>query len=757
MHKIRVIALATAIITAFSFSLPSFGQGSNVIEKVVVQGGKRIESETVRSYLLLQAGDLFDKRRIDQSLKSLYATGLFADVLIRQEGKLLIVQVVENPIINRIAFEGAERVEEADLRNELVLRPRVVFTRTKVQADVKRLLEVYRVNGRFSAIVVPKIIQLPQNRADLVFEITEGPLTRVERVSFVGNRYESDSDLRSVVRSKQTRWYRFWSDDDTYDPDRLALDRELLRRHYLAKGFANFRVESAIGELTPDGKAFFVTYSINEGERYNFGNISVAADIKGLDTKLLAGIVSIKKGDQYDNKKIDGAIDSLTDAIGDSGFAFVEIRPQVDRDRKNKLVNVKFSVREGPRVFIERIEITGNVRTIDTVIRRKTLISEGDAFNASKIRRGRQRLQDLDFFNKVEFKREAGSAPDKAIIKVDVEEKSTGALSFGLGYSTDVGALIDVGLKERNLLGKGQELAFKTSIAGEKSTGSVSFTEPYFMDREIVAGIDVYHSRQEFQSTSSYDSKKTGLTLRTGWALSKGLRQGLSYKIESSEIENVSISASNLVKSQAGSRTLSAVGNSLVYNELNSRINPTNGYRLSMTNDVAGLGGNVRYLKNQVKAAQYFEASPNWVLSINGGAGHILGLDQDVKISDRFKLGGTNLRGFASSGLGPRDIVTDDSLGGEWMYNGSTQLTFPLGLPNELGISGRLFSDFGSVGEVNPTNANIKDSGSIRVTAGTGIGWVSPFGPINIDLGWALKKESYDKTERFRFNFGSRF
>jgi outer membrane protein insertion porin family len=757
LHKIRVIALATAVITAFLFSLPSFGQGSNVIEEVVVQGGKRIESETVRSYLLLQAGDLFDKRRIDQSLKSLYATGLFADVMIRQEGKLLIVQVVENPIINRIAFEGAERVEEADLRNELVLRSRVVFTRTKVQADVKRLLEVYRVNGRFSAVIIPKIIKLPQNRADLVFEINEGPLTTVERVSFVGNRYESDSDLRGIVRSKQTRWYRFWSNDDTYDPDRLALDRELLRRHYLAKGFANFRVESAIGELTPGGKAFFITYSINEGERYKFGNISVAADIKGLDSKVLAGLVGFEKGDLYNNKKIDGAIDSITDAVGDRGFAFVEIRPRVERDRKNKQVNVEFSVREGPRVFVERIEITGNVRTIDSVIRRETQISEGDAFNASKLRRGRQRIQDLDFFNKVEFQREAGSAPDKAVIKVDVEEKSTGALSFGLGYSTDVGALIDVGLKERNLLGKGQQLEFNGSVAGEKSTGSVSFTEPYFMGRNVAAGIDVYHSRQEFQASSSYDSKKTGLGLRTGYPLTEELRQNLRYKIEAAEIRNVSSDASRFVKSEAGSRTLSEVGHTLSYNELNSRINPTGGYRLTMNNDVAGLGGNVRYFKNKVKAVQYSELFPKWVFSVKGAASHIYGINQDVKISDRFVLGGGSLRGFANMGVGPRDISSDDSLGGEWMYNGSAQVTFPIGLPVELGITGRLFSDFGSIGEVNPKDVNVKDSGSVRVSAGTGLGWVSPFGPINIDLAWTLIEEDYDKTERFRFNFGSRF
>jgi len=751
------IAVCFALIISVLLPLPSLGQKADIIKEISVQGVKRIESDTVRSYLLLQEGELFDKRRIDQSLKSLYATGLFADVLIRQEGNTLVVSVVENPIINRIAFEGAERIEEADLRKEIVLRPRVVFTRTKVQADVKRVLELYRVNGRFSASVVPKVIQLPQNRADLIFEINEGPLTKVERISFVGNKFESDSNLRSIVRSKQTRWYRFWSTDDTYDPDRLSLDRELLRRHYLSKGFAGFRVESAIGELTQDGKAFFVTFTIKEGARYNFGVVDIAADMRDLDTKLITGLVNFKKGDRFDNKKIDKTIDSITDAVGDLGFAFVEVKPNIKRDRKNKTVNVIFEISEGPRVFVERFNITGNVRTVDKVIRRETQIAEGDAFNASKLRRGRQRIRDLNFFNKVDYKKTPGSAPDKTIIVIDVEEKSTGALTLGAGYSTDIGALIDIGLKENNLLGRGQKLAFKGSFAGEKSTASISFTEPYFLDRDISAGFDTYHVVEKLQTSGSHDRKKTGLGLRAGYEVSTDLRQGLRYKIENMDVQNVSSNASNLIKAQKGSRTLSEVGHSLTYNALNSRITPTDGILLKMTNDIAGLGGNVRYFRNKFKAARYDELFSNWILALKGEVGHILGIDQDVKLPDRFLLGGVNLRGFATAGVGPRDITSDDSLGGEWRYNVTTQLEFPLGLPNELGISGRIFSDLGSLGEVNPSNVNIKDSGSVRVSAGTGVGWISPFGPINIDFAWTLAKEDYDKTELMRFNFGTRF
>ncbi|MBT5941107.1 MAG: outer membrane protein assembly factor BamA [Rhodospirillaceae bacterium] len=751
------IAMVLAVALPISAQAQNVAQKSFIVEEIVVQGTHRIEQSTVRSYLLLQEGDNFDRRRVDQSLKSLFATGLFADVVISREGKTLFVKVVENPVINRIAFEGNKRIDEADLQKEVVLRPRVVFTRTKVQADVKRVLEVYRVNGRFGATVVPKIIQLPQNRADLVFEIDEGPLTKVERISFVGNKAESDSDLRSVIRTKETIWYRFLSSDDTYDPDRLTLDRELLRRHYLAEGFADFRVESAVAELTPDGKAFFITFSVNEGQRYKFGNIDVAAGLRGLNAKQLKALIKFKKGDEYDNTKVDGAIDKITDAVGNLGFAFVEVRPRVNRNRKEKIVDITFDIREGPRVFVERIDISGNVRTIDKVIRREFQIVEGDAFNAAKLRRSRQRIQNLDFFNKVNIQRLPGSTPDKTIVKVEIEEKSTGSLSFGVGFSTDSGALLDLGLRESNLLGRGQALSFNGTLAAEKSTVNISFTEPYFLDRDIAAGFDLYHVNQDLQDTRSYDFKKSGLGLRAGFQVAPFLRQNWRYKAEVSSIENVASSASSLIQAQEGKRYLSEVGHSLTYDRRDSRIAPTEGYVLKMINDLAGFGGNIRYLKNQLRAGQYYEVTDKWVLGLNGRVGHILGLDQHVNIADRFFLGGTTLRGFKSAGAGPRDISTDDSLGGEWIYNGSLQLRFPLGLPAELGLSGRIFSDFGSLGQVNPSTSSIKDSGSIRASAGAGIGWVSPFGPMNIDFGFPLAKESYDKTELMRINFGTRF
>jgi len=747
--------MAISIFTALPISAKD--QSLRVVEKIVIQGTLRIEPGTVRSYLLLQEGDKFDQRRIDQSLKSLFATGLFADVRIDYEDNNIIVKVLENSVINRISFEGNRGVEEADLVKEIVLRQRVVFTVGKVQADVKRITELYRSIGRFAASVVPKIIQLPQNRADLIFEIDEGPLTKIGRINFIGNKVESDAELRSVIKTEQERWYKFFSANDNYDPDRLIFDKELLRRHYLEKGYADFRVLSSTAELMPDNKSFFITFSIDEGTRYQFGTINIASGLRGLDNKKLRQLVIIKKGDRYDSAKVDKIVDKITKFVGNSGFAFSQVRPKLARNKKNKAIDITFEIKEGPRVFVERIDITGNVRTIDKVIRREVDLVEGDSFNYNKFRRSRTQIQNLDFFRVVDAKKIQGSSPDKAIISIEVEEKPTGSMSFGVGYSTDNGPLIDLGITENNVLGKGQNLTFNSSLAAEKSTINISFTEPYFMERDVLAGFDLFRTGEDRQSTSSYDEIKTGFGLRVGYPISSDLRQHWKYKAQATSIESISASASALVKSQEGNRYLSQISQTLNWDKRDSKISPSDGFRVHLTNDLAGLGGNVRYIRNELGAQQFYTLYDNVIMGIKGAAGHIVGLGQDVVITDRFSLGGSNLRGFSPYGVGPRDTGTSDFLGGEWRYTASMQVGFPLGLPKELAITGRLFSDVGSLGSVNPSSSTIKDSGSVRSSIGAGVAWVSPMGPIIIDVGYPISKESYDKTELFRFDFGTRF
>jgi len=756
----RAWGLVFATLTIFALISPDFAAAQtrgNVAGEIVIEGTQRIEPDTVRSYLLLQSGDRFDPRRIDQSLKSLYATGLFADVAISRSGQNLIVRVVENPVINRIAFEGNLRIEDEMLQKEVTLRPRVVFTRTKVQQDVKRILDVYRVNGRFAATVDPKVIRLDQNRADLVFEIDEGPLTKVEKINFIGNRVESDSDLRDVVRTKETAFYRFFSNDDTYDPDRVTFDRELLRQFYLNQGYADFRVVSAVAELTPDRSAFFLTFTVEEGERYKFGTSDIAVGIRGINGDDLAKLIEYETDDWYDNRKIDKSVEDLTDQVGTLGFAFVEVRPRVNRDRGARTINITFDISEGPRVFVERIEIVGNVRTSDKVIRREIQVAEGDAFNAAKIRRSRKRIRDLDYFSKVDIENIPGSAEDKAVVKVEVGEKSTGSLSIGLGFATDSGPLIDLGVKEKNLLGRGQRISLNTSLAAEKTTFNLAFTEPYFLDREVSAGFDIFHTATDLQDTRSLDSRRTGAGLRLGYPLSEDLRQSLQYAFEFAEVKNVAAGASVLIKAQERQRYVSKLGHVLSYDLRDSRLNPTDGFTARMRNELAGLGGTVRYFKNTVEAAQYYSPAKDWVLSLTGRAGYIYGLGEDVQISDRFFLGGDGLRGFAPAGAGPRDILTDDALGGEWMYNSSLQMQLPLGLPEEFGVAGRVFADMGSIGSINPSNSNVADSGNVRASVGVGFGWVSPFGPVNVDFGVPLLKDSTDIKETIRLNFGTRF
>ena len=732
-------------------------QNAGVIGEVRVEGTQRIEPDTVRSYLLLNTGDPFDASKIDGSLKSLFSTGLFADVSLRRQGDALVVNVVENPVINRIAFEGNDEVESSDLESEISLRPRVIYTRTKVQNDVKRILSIYRSSGRFATAVEPKVIQLPQNRIDLVFEINEGDLTEIRSIRFVGNREFSDGRLRGVIRTRETRWWRLLSSDDKYDPDRMTFDRELLRRFYLTDGFADFRVVSAVAELTPDRKDFFLTFTVDEGKRYQFGKVDIEARLRDLKKEDIAEILEFEQGDWYDIEEVNDAINDLTNKVGELGYAFVDVRPRINRNRKDKKIDVIFEINEGPRVFVERIDIVGNVRTQDKVIRREFRLVEGDAFNSAKLRRSRQRIQNLAFFESVGVKRQPGSAPDKTVLKVDVEEKSTGQLNFGAGFSTTNGILGDIGIIERNFLGKGQQVSLSLTIASLQSEIDFSFTEPFFLGREIRAGFDIFHVSKDLQDFSSFETEATGFGLRGGYKITEDLRQDWNYTFKVSKVSSVSTTASTLIQSAVGNSTTSLIGHSISYDKLDSAISPKSGYIIQMGNSIAGLGGSIGFIKNSVRSFKYFRIADQWVLKFGGRAGYIFGLGEDVAVLDRFFIGGDSLRGFESRGVGPRDIQTDDALGGEWMYTGTMQLSFPIGLPDEFGVGGRTFTDIGSSGKLSPTTSAVRDSGSLRMSAGFGLTWTSPFGPVGVDAAVPLIKEDFDITENIRFNFGSRF
>ena len=731
--------------------------GAPVIADVVIEGTQRIDPDTVRTYLALKKGDAFDDAKVNESLKLLYGTGLFADVAISRNGGALVVKVVENPIINRIAFEGNGELDEESLSAEVQLRPRIVFTRTKVQKDVKRILDLYRRNGLFAAVVEPKIIRLPQNRVDLVFEIQEGPESGIRRISFVGNRVFSDSDLRGIVLTRESKWWRFLSSVDKYDPDRLTFDRELLRRHYLENGYADFRVASAVAELAPDHKDFFVTFTIEEGNRYKFGELDVLSRIKDVDPAKLKHLVTFKTGDWYSSIKIEETIRKLTEAAGVFGYAFVEVRPQVRRNRDINTIDIAFEIQEGPRVFVERIDIRGNTRTLDDVIRREFRLVEGDAFNSAKLRRSQQRIRNLGYFSKVDVNKVRGSSPDRAVVEVDVKEQPTGELTLGAGFSTRDGVVGEVGIRERNLLGRGQDLKFSVRLSQRTQQVDVGFTEPYFLNRNLSAGIDLFNVRSSRESESSFNEDTTGGRLRLGYEINERWSQSLRYGVEYANILNIQDDASQIIRDQKGAKLASIAGQTLVYDTRNSKIAPTEGYVIRLATDAAGLGGDVRYAQATIKSRYYYPFSKKWLGIVGANAGHIRGLGQDVRIIDRFFLGNDQMRGFEVGGIGARDNLTNDALGADTYAFGTLELNFPLGLPEELGFTGAAFVDFGTAFGADGPSSIIDDSKNLRLSAGVGIAWRSPLGPVRFDLAFPVLKEDFDKDQLINFSFGTRF
>ena len=762
LHPIWRLLLALAILPLGFASSVAVAQdqsvvGGGTIESIRIEGTQRIENETVLSYFGIRTGDVFDPERIDTGLKKLFATGLFKDVAIRREGNTLVINVVENPIINRIAFEGNRRIKDEDLQAELQLRPRIVFTQTRVQGDVQRILEVYRRSGRFAATVEPKIIPLEQNRVDLVFEINEGPLTGVKAIEFIGNKVFSDGDLKDVITTTESRWWRFLSTTDNYDPDRLAADQDLLRRFYLSEGYADFRVLSAVAELAPEGDGFVITITLEEGERYKFGEQNVETTLKNLDPEKLKKELTTEAGNWYDASEIDKTTSRLSDLVGELGYAFVDVRPKTVVDRQNNTIAITYEIREGPRVYVERIDIHGNLRTRDKVIRREFRVVEGDAFNTSKIRRSRQRLENLGFFSKVDLQTKPGSAADQVVIDVDVTEQSTGELSLGAGFSTTEGPFGDVSLRERNLLGNGQDLRLGFRLSARRSRLDLSFTDPYFLDRDIAAGFDLYTTTADYSSESSYEQDTIGGSLRGAFDVSENLRETVRYTLRRDNVHNVKDDASEVIQDEEGDSWRSYVSNEYFYDRLNNRNTPTEGYYARLQNDLAGFGGDTRFLRTSVGAGYYWPITGSWIGSLRSEIGYIFGLGDDVTVVDRFFLGGDSFRGFSTRGVGPRDSDTDDSLGGNLLYSGTAELSFPLGLPEELGLRGRLFSDFGAVTGLDNSSDNVDDSAAPRVSVGTGLTWRSPLGPIALDFAVPVLKESFDKVEQFRFSFGTRF
>lgn len=743
-----------------------------VVNRIVVRGNQRIDQTTILSYLPIQPGDTVNPVVLDVAVRTLNRTGLFADVQlgVAQNGDL-IVDIVENPIINQVVFEGNSAITETKLREEVTIRPRGIYTRARIQEDVGKLVELYRLSGRISATVTPKLVQLEQNRVDVVFEIDEGPQTGIRAITFLGNTAFKDDDLREVMVTKQSVWWNFFTSNDNYDPNRLDYDREQLRKFYTNRGYYDFRVVSSVAELAPDDSAFGVTITVDEGRKYNFGEIRVVTESDRLNGDFLKQLLPINSGDLYESDKIERAVDALTFAAGSAGYAFVEINPTYTANPETGLVDVTFNVTEGQRVYVERINIVGNTRTIDPVIRREIALTEGDAFNRTLLERSRNNLRALGFFKDVTVEEVRGAAADRSVVNVTVEEQPTGELSVGAGFSSVDSFVVNLGITERNFRGRGQNVVARVEWGSLRQQVDFRFTEPRFLGRNLRAGFDAFHSRYDLSKYSSYDYRSTGAGLRLSYPLNAFTLFSARYFIKADEIivptGFCNGTGSSALCDQVGSFINSSAGYTLQVNRTNDPVRPTRGWAGSLRQDFAGIGGDVNYVKTEADVSAYYGIAPEWVVSTQASAGYVAGWAGDaIRINDRFFKGGNSFRGFETAGMGPRDLNTRDALGGNFYLIGTIELTVPNYLPEQYGIKTSVFADVGTLGMLddryttdalgNPST-RIVDDLQFRASAGLSVHWKSPMGPIRFDLSHILSKEDYDKTETFRFSTSTQF
>ena len=726
-------------------------QAGDTIQAIKIQGNARIEDGTILSYMLVQPGDPFSSERVDRSLRTLYATGLFSDVSLQRDGGTLVVNVIENPLVNQISFEGNHNVKEEDLRKALGLRPRAVFTTRMAQQDRQKLLGVYAGKGRFAATVEPLITKLPQNRVNVIFKIVEGGETQISRIIFVGNHAFTENDLKAVVDSREERWWRFLSSSDQFNPERVNFDRELIRRFYLEHGYADVQVTNTVAELSPDRKAFFLTFQIEEGPRYRVGKVSVKSLVPKVPAAPYAGLVRQQEGAFYNGALVEKASDSIQDKVRLTGDPFLIVNPRIARNPAKKTVDLEFDIVNGKRSWVERIDINGNTVTRDKVIRREFRFAEGDPNDPALVRQTKQRLTDLGYFTDVKLTPAPGSASDKVIMNTDLTEKATGELSLGGGYSTTAGILGQAGLRQHNLIGTGIDAGINGTIGTYESQVDISATDPYFLDRNLVAGGDIFYLNNNNYYVSDYSETRVGFTARLGFAYNDHVSQALNYTLSNRDVNNLSSYASLFVQDEQGSTLLSQIGQTIAFDWRDSRVNPHDGFILRIGSDFAGLGGNENYIRGKIDSTyflplDYFTGNSDWGFSFSQGAGYLYSLQSKELIIDRFFLGGDNLRGFLDQGAGPHSVAYStcnntstlaivptpaggcpgangytgtatspyliyhgaDPLGGNFIWTQSTELHFPLPVPADFGLTGRGFMDVGGLSGLNaPPNATV--------------------------------------------------
>lgn len=742
---------------------------------ISIKGNQRVNRNSVISYLdgleHKRKSYKFSQKEIDESLKNLYESGLFSDVKIypqnkksKKKYKRIAIEVKENPLISDVKFIGNKKIEDDALQGEVSLKKRSVFTKAKLQSDLKRINEIYLKSGRFLTQIDPKIIPKDQNRVELVFEIFEGKKAKISDIYFVGNRSFSDQDLLDEISTKKSKWYKFFSSADTYDADRVEFDKEKLRRFYGSKGYADFNAISSVAQISPNKSKFFITFLLEEGVKYRLGEIDIVNHVEKFDSSVLEKEITIKKGKVYNSEKIGKIVDKMVEVMSRKSYAFAHIEPVLKRNKAEKIMNIDFVIKQTPQIYIDQILISGNTRTIDEVIRRELRLREGDPYNITKINRSKQRIQNLGFFEKVDFQTNrvasSGVDSDKVILEIKVKEKKTGELNLGIGYSTVDRATANIGIKERNLFGTGRSMGINVQKSSLRFTTELNYTKPYFLGRAIDVGFDISKYQLNKLATLVYDQSSNGIVLRANYSMTEFLNHQVRYTYRDETVSNVDEDASQNIQNLQGDFTTSAFGQSFFYDKRDSTIKPKDGYYLSLSQEYADFGGTVRNMKYEGSAGFYTPTfNEDFILKFVARGGTIDGIGQDVRSNFGFFLGGNSFRGFQYAGLGPR-TETGDVVGGKTYYVGTAEFRFPMGLPKELGINGILFSETGTVkgvDEINKVGSNVADTGSLRSSYGLSVAWASPMGPIRLDFSRIAKQEDFDRTESFRFSFGTRF
>ncbi len=733
-----------------------------IVSSIDVVGNERVDASTVTAYFPVMVGDNIDDVILNEAVKRLFDTGLFQDVRITEEKGRVRIQVAENPIVSRIYFEGNDALKTEELEAELTLRERTVFTPSKAESDARRILNLYQRSGRYAAKVDPKIIQRDQNRVDVVFEVFEGEKTYIENIGFVGNEAFDDGDLRGEILSEEYSFLRsLFSASAVYDQDRLAVDREKIVQFYRANGYADVTVDPAFVRISDDEEAFSIVFTIIEGPQYTFGNFDVVTRLPGVDPEYLKTLIEAEPGDVFSQLVVDDADEHITLIAEERGYAFAEVRSSELKNRETRVIDMTFELLEGQKVFIERIDIVGNVRTRDNVIRREFDIVEGDPFNRTNLRIAQRALQRLNYFSNVEISETAGSAPDKVVVVVEVEEQSTGELSLGAGFSTVDSYVASIGLKERNLLGTGRTLDASFTIGSTSTQIDVGLIEPYLLGRDVSGTLDVFIVEEDFEDESSYESSDVGFSVGMGFNLAEFDRLNLTYTLKQEEITNVPNDASLSIRESEGEFLISTLSATHTHARDFIRFGPEAGYSIASTVEWNGLGGDVTYVETRLKVSGNYEVFDDVNAKIVGEAGHIFTYGgYDTRINDRFQLGGFQLRGFERSGIGPRDTVSDDALGGEKYTVVRSEVDFSLGPVSDFGFRGAAYADAGTVwgvGERGSSANVVGDEAKMRAAVGVGLIWTSPFGPLRFNLSYPVLEESFDKTETFQFSAGTRF